>query len=200
MSAVAAFAALCALPFLEDVERPSAVKLAREALAQEEQAAKRASRVSAGDLESAPLLGASEDRAREKRQRGEAERKAGSVANYGAWLFGGSGYYAQPVSIRRQSGGDDAPTGGPSLHYGSSAAYDRAKTWTGAFPIASYGSFYASGTRGGAPGGDEAIEMDVFSDERTPWLAVIVCLFLNFTFTLTFTWYETCRKFPFLFF
>jgi MFS family permease len=182
LSAIAAILAVIAMFFVEDVPRPSAAALARESVSAAEIAAEKKAR---RDGERAALLGGGAGDAAARRAsslrtasgtaRLETQRRAGSVANYGAWLFGGSGYYEQSIPTHNVAGPN-------------SDVDDRAKTWAGGFSLDRSASIvaYSSVNYGNAHGGAA-----VASNLPIPWAAVIVCLFLNFSITLTFTSLET---------
>jgi MFS family permease len=182
LSAIAAILAVIAMFFVEDVPRPSAAALARESVSAAEIAAEKKAR---RDGERAALLGGGVDSAARRASsmrsasgtaRLETQRRAGSVANYGAWLFGGSGYYEQSIPAHKLAG----PNAGD--------VDDRAKTWAGGFSLDRSASIvaYSSMNYGNAHGGSV-----MASNVPIPWAAVIVCLFLNFSITLTFTSLET---------
>jgi MFS family permease len=183
LSAIAAILAVIAMFFVEDVPRPSAAALARESVSAAEIAAEKKAR---RDGERAALLGggagadaatrrASSLRSASGTARVETQRRAGSVANYGAWLFGGSGYYEQSIPAHKVAG--------PNAD-----GDDRAKTWAGGFSLDRSASIvaYSSMNYGNAHGGSV-----LASNLPIPWAAVVVCLFLNFSITLTFTSLET---------
>ncbi len=173
VSGVAALLGLVAIFFVEDVQKPSAAALAREGVAAIARSAeKTASRRAAFAGERQALLGG-DGKPSAAAVRAEPSRRAESVANYGAWLFGGSGYYQQSV---------------PDKVVGASnpAIDDRAKTWAGGFPLDRHASIVAYGSlsyNDPSVRGNEALSI--------PWLPVIICLLLNFAITLTFTALET---------
>lgn len=174
VSGIAALLGLVAMFFVEDVQKPSAAALAREGVAAIARAAeKTAARRAAGERQA--LLDGARGGGKPSAAavRAEPSRRAESVANYGAWLFGGSGYYEQSV---------------PDKVVGASnpAIDDRAKTWAGGFPLDRNASIVAYGSLSyNDPNvrGNEALSI--------PWLPVVICLLLNFAITLTFTALET---------
>jgi MFS family permease len=178
LSGIAALLGVVAMFFVEDVQRPSAAALAREgvqaiAAAAAKSAAKSASAPRSRGERQSLLGGDAGGRASAAAVRSEPQRRAESVANYGAWLFGGSGYFEQSVPDK-------------IIGAANPAIDDRAKTWTGAFPSDRHASIvsYASLTYNDASvTGNENLPI--------PWKPVIICLLLNFAVTLTFTALET---------
>mmetsp|Transcript_19559 Transcript_19559/g.33619 ORF Transcript_19559/g.33619 Transcript_19559/m.33619 type:complete len:603 (-) Transcript_19559:63-1871(-) len=166
LSAVAAFVAMAALLCLEDVERPSASQARAQA---ETIARQQAENVSQKYGDQQPLLGNAPSKSM-------TVNRASSVANYGSWMFGGGGFYDQPVAPQRE----------PESNVEEFAANDdRARTWAGGFlkhaSVPSYGSHF----------GRSASDPIDLATGQVPWVAVILCLVLNFMFTLTFTCIET---------
>lgn len=157
-----------------------------------------------------------------------------SICSYGSWLFGGSGYYDQPIasaderidgdaevapgsrrqkrraqrataaaattisgqlaspsrnaaplvaSIANSNDDDDVDVEDQAAARQQAAAFDRARTWAG------YSARHASVPMYGSVAirADEPLE----SSLTTPWRAVVVCLTINFVFTLPFTCLET---------